>query len=344
MRSMSAGWCRAVLVVTLASGCAAPEPTPGTAKVADASSTDTGAGAGPVAFAPAHATSLDPAATSAPAARPMAAPRPVEPRPPTPEERARYAWLTDGLKVRPLEDTFAPPQGFSRVDVAAGSFGAFLRELPLRPPGNPVRAYDGDVLHEADDPRIAAVAELDVSPLDIQQCADSVIRLHAEWKWSRGEQASVGYHFLSGDYATWPAYASGQRPIPKGKGIEFAQTGKTGSDHAAYRKYLDMVFNYASTISLERKSSSPIDRADLAPGDFFVLPGGPGHAILILDVAVSAKGERVALLGQGFMPAQDFQVLVPPGAKGPWFSLDGEAVDTPFWPAPFPWSSLRRMK
>jgi hypothetical protein len=73
-----------------------------------------------------------------------------------------------------------------------------------------------------------------------------------------------------------------------------------------------------------------------------VLPGGPGHAILILDVAEAPDGRRVALLGQGFMPAQDFHVLRA-GASA-WFSLDGEDVDTPFWPAPFPWSSLRRMK
>lgn len=332
-------WAANLVGVAWLCGCAAPEPTPSTAR---ASTPEGGPSAPLTAPEPVRAAGV-PAPPSSDA-RPMAPAKAAEPRPASDEERARYAWLPEGAKIRPLDSVFAPPPGFERVALEKGSFGAFLRELPLRPAGSPVRAYDGRVLHEADDPRIAAVAELDVSPQDVQQCADSVIRLHAEWKWSTGQQASVGYHFLSGDYATWPAYAAGQRPIPKGKGIELAQTGKTGSDHAAYRKYLDMVFNYASTISLERKSSTPIDRADLAPGDFFVLPGGPGHAILILDVAVTPSGERVALLGQGFMPAQDFQVLVPPGAKGPWFSLSGEDVDTPFWPAPFPWSSLHRMK
>jgi hypothetical protein len=62
--------------------------------------------------------------------------------------------------------------------------------------------------------------------------------------------------------------------------------------------------------------------------------------VLVLDVAVNAAGERVALLGQGFLPAQDFHVLSP-GEGGPWFSLEGSEVATPFW-KPFPWSSLRR--
>ena len=70
------------------------------------------------------------------------------------------------------------------------------------------------------------------------------------------------------------------------------------------------------------------------------MPGGPGHVVLVLDVAGGPGGSRRALVGQGYMPAQDFQVLSP-GDGQPWFSLDGEALDTPFW-TPFGWDTLRR--
>ena len=266
-----------------------------------------------------------------------------EPRSPTEAELARYAWLRTDAKVRPLAEVFAPPKGFKRVSAPAGSFAEFLRGLPLRPAGAEVNAYDGRRLHAADDPRIAAVAELDVSPTDIQQCADSVIRLHAEWIWSAGDRSSIAYHFLSGDLAKWQSYASGSRPIIEGNRVTWGQTAKAASDHATFRKYLDVVFNYASTISVAKMSSKPVAREDLRAGDFFVLPGGPGHAILILDVAEDADGKRVALLGQGYMPAQDFQVLRDPAGASAWFSLGGDSVDTPFWPVPFPWSSLHRM-
>jgi hypothetical protein len=258
------------------------------------------------------------------------------------ELRERYVWLGEGAEVRTLDDTFDPPAGFTRVNVAAGSFGEFLRTLPLRAEGAPVLAYDRRLLLEGDDPRVAAVAELDVSPVDIQQCADSVIRLHAEWRWSNGATSTVGYHFLSGDHATWSRYKAGERPKVDGKRVTWSAGTPTKDDHATYRRYLDVVFNYASTISLANKSSEVVPKDALRPGDFFVLPGGPGHAILILDVAAAPDGRRVALLGQGFMPAQDFHVLSSDGSA--WFSLDGDAVDTPFWPAPFPWSSLHRMK
>lgn len=268
-----------------------------------------------------------------------------EPRKPTESELLRYAWLGATAKVRPLDAVFAPPKGFKRVAVQTGSFAEFLRGLPLRPAGAEVKAYDGRLLHSADDPRIAAVAELDVSPTDIQQCADSVIRLHAEWVWSAGDKNTIAYHFLSGDLAKWASYAGGSRPVIEGNKVAWAQTAKAQSDHATFRKYLDVVFNYASTISVAKMSSKPVERSDLRAGDFFVLPGGPGHAILILDVAEDASGKRVALLGQGYMPAQDFQVLRDTSrSRSAWFPLDLDDVDTPFWPVPFPWSSLHRMK
>ncbi len=272
--------------------------------------------------------------------------RTVEPRAATSAELASYAWLTEGALVRPLDEAIATPPGFERVTVPAGSFGAWLRKLPLRPAGAPVRAYDGSTLHEGDDPRITAVVEVDVSPVDLQQCADSVIRMHAEWKWASGDQSSIGYHFLSGDFASWPDYAAGDRPKVDGSRVRFSRAAKAQSDHATFRKYLDLVFTYASTISLAQRADA-ISSDELRPGDFVVLPGGPGHAILVLDVAEDDAGHRVALLGQGYMPAQDFQVLHASranGNRGPWFSLDGDGLDTPFWPAPFPWSSLRRMR
>lgn len=273
---------------------------------------------------------------------PKSAPR-VEPRAPTEEELARYSWLTADARIRPLEDVVAPPAGTTRVSAEAGTFGSFLRRLPLRPAGTPVLSYAGGLLRDGDDPCVLGVAELDVSNLDVQQCADSVIRLHAEWQWSMGEKSKIGYHFLSGDYATWPAYSAGSRPTVNGNKVAWSTGAKAASDRPTFRKYLDMVFNYASTISLARKSSKTITLEEARPGDFFVLPGGPGHAILILDMAVGPDGKKHVLLGQGFMPAQDFHVLRSSDAASPWFTLDGDSVDTPFWPDAFPWSSLRRM-
>ncbi len=262
------------------------------------------------------------------------------PRPPTREELARYPWLSKDARVRSLEAALPPPSGYTRVSVEEGTFGAWLRGLPLRPEGTPVRDFRGGEILAGDDARLAAVAELDVGTLNLQQCADSIIRLHAEWLWARGQKERIAYRFTSGDLASWSRYSAGERAKIAGSKVKWARTAAADSSRASFRAYLDLVFTYAGTLSLQVEKQRP-PREELRPGDFFVLGGSPGHAVLVLDVAVNAAGERVALLGQGFIPAQDFHILSP-GQDGPWFSLEAEQVTTPFW-RPFPWSALRRL-
>lgn len=263
-----------------------------------------------------------------------------EPRVPTREERARYAWLTPTRAVLPLAEALPAPEGYTRLPVEPGSFGAWLRGLPVRPPGTPVRDFRGEEILPAGHPALGAVAELDVAPVNLQQCADSIIRLHAEWLWSRREPEKIAYRFTSGDVAAWSKYAAGERARVSGSKVTWVKNGPVDASRTAFQRYLDLVFTYAGTLSLETVKPRP-SREDVRPGDFFVLGGSPGHAVLVLDVARDARGRRVALLGQGFIPAQDFHVLSPGGDLAPWFSLDGDTVATPFW-KPFPWTALRR--
>lgn len=264
--------------------------------------------------------------------------------PPSEVDRTRYAFVPEGANVRLLDASIDAPSGFERVPLEPHGFGEFLRGLPLRAAGSAVLSFDGATVVPANDPRVFAVAELDVGRADLQQCADSAIRLHAEWLWSRNEAHRAAYRFVSGDLATFAGYAAGDRPIVQGNRVTWARRAKPQSDRRAYRSFLDMVFMYASTISLAR-DADPVERAAILPGDMFVAPGGPGHAVVVLDVALDPRGRRVALLGQGYMPAQDFHVLASrePGIS-PWFSLEVDAVETPFWPKPFGWSTLRRFK
>lgn len=270
------------------------------------------------------------------------------PRTPRPVSREAYPWLADrGLDVpgavEPLSSRFGPPAGFARVGVEAGSFGAWLRELPLAAAGTPVLSYRGEVLRNGEHRYVAAVVAIDVGKADLQQCADSVMRLHAEWLWSKGRR-DMSYRAAAGVELPFSRWSRGERVFAEGNRLSWAPSGKPSSDdHGSFRAYLDVVFNWANTVSLA-KQAKPVGIEQLRPGDFVVLPGGPGHAVLVVDLARAADGRLVALLGQGFMPAQNFHILR--GDDGsPWFAIDpGKgAVQTPFWPEPFPWSSLRRL-
>lgn len=252
------------------------------------------------------------------------------------------AWLQQP-PTRNLEVAFPVPRGFVRVPLEPGSFGAFLRELPLAPAGTAVVSYDGTVIRGPSDPRIAAVADLDVGSRDLQQCADSILRLHAEWRWARRQLGGLSYPLTSGAPAAWSAWSAGMRPHVTGQQVRWRHDAVADTSYASFRRYLDFVFTYAGTRSLSAFADK-VERAALQPGDFLVDPArrGPGHAVLVLDVATDREGHRAALLGQGFMPAQSFQVLAD-GTGSAWFALDGDAVTTPFW-TPFPWSSLRRLR
>lgn len=255
---------------------------------------------------------------------------------PVPPVTAVYPWkptAQDRLDVR-----FAPPTGFTRAAVADGSFGAFLRTLPLLPAGAKVVDYRGAPLYDdGHHPNIAAVVDLDVGDKNLQQCADAVIRLHAEWKYGRGDR-DMSYKSVSGTSIPYARYLAGDRAVTRGNDLVLQRSsGARADEHALFRAYLDDVFNVASTRSLERDAAR-VPFAELRAGDFFVMSGQPfGHAVLVLDIAKDDEKNprRLALLlGQSFMPAQSFQVLRP-DTRSTWFVVDVSAteVKTPFWPA-----------
>lgn len=251
-----------------------------------------------------------------------------------------WPWLTAPHAGDTLEQRFAPPEGFARVDVAKDSFGAFLRRLPLEKNGATIRAFDGRTLGT---PHTAVVA-LDVGSTDLQQCADSAIRLRAEFLWSKGAQDQIAFHTTSGDRVPFSRYAGGEHIAVRGNKVGWKTAGKPpdgARDRAAFHRYLDDVFMYAGSISLARDTSAVL--GEVQPGDLLVVGGSPGHVLVVLDVA--AKGdERRLLIGEGFMPAQSFHV-VPARDGAAWITPDADgAVRVPTWPAPFPRSSLRRFQ
>ena len=69
-----------------------------------------------------------------------------------------------------------------------------------------------------------------------------------------------------------------------------------------------------------------------------------GHSVLVLDMARAPDGRRAVLLGQSYMPAQSYHVLRPAPQEA-WFAVDpaSDGIQTPFWPVPFPWTSIRRL-
>jgi hypothetical protein len=250
------------------------------------------------------------------------------------------AWDGGAPPVVALADRYGPPAGFTREAAEPGGFAAWLRRLPVRLDRNAVYSYRG---REVAAPA-AAVFALDLGEGDLQQCADTIIRLHAEYLWATGRAAAAAYHFTSGDRTAFSDWVRGERFAVSGSRVRRLDGPPRAADHASYRAWLQNLFLYAGTLSM-RLDSRPVEV--VRAGDFFVLPGSPGHAVIVLDVAADAEGRRVALVGQGYTPAQDFHLLGdvrPDVLDGVWFPLpdgEGEALRLPGW-SPFPRAAARR--
>jgi hypothetical protein len=92
-----------------------------------------------------------------------------------------------------LTERFNPPSGYQRVAVSSDSFGQWLRNLPLKPDGAPVYLFDGTL--KENQSAHGAVVDIDVGGEDLQQCADAVIRLRAEYLLVSGRAEDICFRF-----------------------------------------------------------------------------------------------------------------------------------------------------
>lgn len=110
------------------------------------------------------------------------------------------------------------------------------------------------------------------------------------------------------------------------------QTASYDNGYTNFRDYLETVFTYAGSLSLERELALVADPSQLEIGDVFIEGGSPGHAVLVVDVAENAAGERVFLLAQSYMPAQDIHILKSYDRFTPWYTARSDGVlETPQW-------------
>jgi Domain of unknown function (4846) len=253
---------------------------------------------------------------------------------------ADYGWLPARADGGTLAERIPPPPGFRRAAAPAGSFAAWLRGLPLFPGRPPVHLFDGRL--KGNQEAHWAVIRLDVGARDLQQCADAVMRLRAEYLRDRGCDGDIAFRFTSGHKAAWTDWRRGLRPRIDGNQVTWRAAAAADGGYASFRRYLETVFNYAGSASLARELQPTGDPARPAAGDVFIHGGFPGHAVLVADVAEDARGRRAFLLVQSYMPAQEVHVLRNPGNAGsPWYIAQSSgALETPEWV--FRYEELRR--
>lgn len=198
------------------------------------------------------------------------------------------------------------PAGYERVNVSSASFEAFLRNIQLKQ-NKTVYLYNGQQKYNQQ--AQYAVLNISVGDKNLQQCADAVMRLRAEYL--KSIDKPICFTDNDGKKYCWNDY--------RNKG---------------WQSYLETVFGMCGTLSLEKQLHKQ-NWAHLCAGDVMIKGGSPGHAVIVMDVAQNRNtGKLIYLIAQSYMPAQDIHVLKNPADQllSPWYAIpDKGIIQTPEW-------------
>ncbi len=242
-----------------------------------------------------------------------------------------------------IETRFISPEGYERIMFNDNSFQIYLRKLPLKPHNSKVIYYNGAIKDK--DYVYDAVVDLKIGNKNLHQCADAVIRLRAEYLYKQGLYDEIHFNFTNGFRADYSEWMKGKRISVNGNKVTWVQKAGASNVYDDFWNYLETVFTYAGTLSLF-KELQKINTDDLNIGDVFIQGGSPGHAVIIVDMAVDRMtNKKVFLIAQSYMPAQEIQILKNPNDNSisPWYTDDfGSILVTPEWT--FNKVSLKRFK
>lgn len=241
-----------------------------------------------------------------------------------------------------IAERYFPLNGFERVRVSDNSFGEFLRNQKLKSYGEKVLYYDGREKNKKG--VYDSVFDVDIGDRDLHQCADAIMLLRAEYLYSQGLYEKIHFNFVSGFKAEYSKWMEGYRIKVDGNSVSYYKAADPSNTYESFRKFMDMVFAYSGTLSLDKELES-VQIEDMEIGDVFIVGGNPGHAIIVVDMAENDEGEKIFMLAQSYMPAQQTQLLVNPNDKAisPWYRLKGEEqLVTPEWT--FDWDNLKKFK
>ena len=228
-----------------------------------------------------------------------------------------------------IEERFPPPDGYARKQYRPGSFQAFLRSIPLKKYGAPVLLYDGR----------KKTADVHVSVLDVPilkknliQCADALLLLRAEYLFRNKRYDEIVFSITNGMPVPFRKFARGYRLKVQGPSAVWRKGRyRTGLTREVLGEYLEFMYAYAGTLSLSRDLKR-ISVSDINIGDIFIQGGSPGHAIIVLDMAINGKtGKKMMLLAQSYMPSQEIHILKSFTSDSPWYEVEDTDLETPEW-------------
>jgi len=224
------------------------------------------------------------------------------------------------------------PQGYERTRAGLDTYETYTRNLPVKAHQSPVLLYNGS--HKGNQSVHAAVLDLSIGTKDLHQCADAAMRIKADFLRAAGRQADIHFDLTNGHRIDYSKWREGYRINVQGNKTEWVLEEQPSDSERVYWQYLELIFTYAGTLSLSRELE-PAPLSSLSAGHLWLQGGSPGHAVLVLDECMhSASGEKLYLLAQSYMPAQEMHILINVNEPdiSPWYRAPaGTTMSTPEW-------------
>jgi len=160
--------------------------------------------------------------------------------------------------VRSMEEIPAP-EGYKKVFHRSGSFGEWLRKVRLKE-DKTVYLYNGRM--KPNQSAQFAVLDISTGKKDLQQCADAVMRLRSEYFFQQRNYDEIAFMDYNGKWYKWQG----------------------GSNRKKFDSYMENVFGWCGSASLEKQLKSVSNMENMQTGDVFIKGGFPVHSVMVADM------------------------------------------------------------
>jgi len=205
-----------------------------------------------------------------------------------------------------IESYFELPQGYKRE--FANDYSKWIIQQPIIVGEHVLTFHD----YKVNGLNTTYVAKFDynIGNKDLHQCADAAIYLNAKYHYDKKILNKIKYSFTNGYMYSYNKFKENKVPDCREDNNWKCELIYKETDNL--NEYLDIVWNYAGSYSLEKHDTYQVDLKDIQPGDIFIYGGFPGHVISVVDVIVNKNGNKKFMLAQSYMPAQEQHILLNP--------------------------------
>ena len=219
------------------------------------------------------------------------------------------------------------PDNYQAIEYPKDSYEYFVQNLKVKENGAAIYLYDGS--KKFNQLNHLAIIDYDIGKVDLQQCADALIRIKAEYLFSQKRYDEIKFHLTNGFLFEYSKYQEGYRLQVKDNTTWLEKTANPDNSYEAFRTYLDDIFMYAGTLSVLTESKN-VKIEDIKPGMFFI---DEKHVVIVVNVIENNEGAKAFLVAQSYMPAQSIHILKNPSDNGAWYYTKNFAYPliTPEW-------------